>query len=60
MLLETSFGLLEEAKAIRDAVVKSLEDGIVTVDIRRENPSSTTEVGAYIAKLVEKNAKVTA
>ncbi|MCU0417907.1 MAG: 3-isopropylmalate dehydrogenase [Cytophagaceae bacterium] len=60
MLLETSFGMLEEAKAIRNAVVQSLEDGIVTVDIRRENPSSTTEVGAYIAKLVEKYAKVTA
>lgn len=60
MLLETSFGMLEEAKAIRTAVEQSLEDGIVTIDIRRENPSSTTEVGAYVAKLVEKNAKVNA
>jgi 3-isopropylmalate dehydrogenase len=60
MLLETSFGLLKEAKAIRSAVEQAMEDGILTIDIRREKPNSTTEVGDYVAKLVESKSVVEA
>jgi 3-isopropylmalate dehydrogenase len=60
MLLETSFGLLKEAKAIRNAVEQAMEDGILTIDIRREKPNSTTEVGDYVANLVAKSVSVVA
>ena len=49
MLLE-SLDLLEEAKAIREAVNKSLEAGIVTEDISKEKAYKTSEVGDWIAK----------
>ena len=52
MLLETSFGWTEEAKAIRDAVEKSLEKAVVTIDINKEKPYSTEEVGDYIASQI--------
>ncbi len=43
-------GLPEAAKAIRNAVDKGLENGIVTVDINASNNNSTSEVGDWIAK----------
>ncbi len=49
MLLE-SLDLLEEAQAVRDAVNKSLEEGIVTEDISKEKACKTSEVGDWIAK----------
>ncbi|MCW3805232.1 3-isopropylmalate dehydrogenase [Plebeiibacterium marinum] len=49
MLLE-SLDLLEEAKAIREAVNKSLEAGVVTEDISKEKAYKTSEVGDWIAK----------
>ena len=52
MLLETSFGWTEEAKAIRDAVEKSLEEAVVTIDINKEKSYSTEEVGDYIASQI--------
>lgn len=49
MLLE-SLDLLEEAKAVRDVVNKSLEEGVVTVDIAGEGKSyKTSEVGDWLA-----------
>lgn len=60
MLLETSFGLVKEAKAIRRAVEQAMEDGILTIDIRREKPNSTTDVGDYVANLVASKASVEA
>ncbi|MDW7695165.1 3-isopropylmalate dehydrogenase [Flammeovirgaceae bacterium SG7u.111] len=52
MLLETSFDMVEEAKAIRDAVEEALNTGFVTVDINPEKNYSTTEVGDKIASLI--------
>ncbi len=51
MLLE-SLDLLEEAQIIRDAVNKSLEEGIVTEDISKEKAYKTSEVGDWIAKYI--------
>ena len=48
MLLE-SLNLLEEAKAVRDAVNASLEANYVTEDISKESAKSTSEVGDWIA-----------
>ncbi|MCF8378776.1 MAG: 3-isopropylmalate dehydrogenase [Bacteroidales bacterium] len=49
MMLEVSFDLVEEAKAIRDAVDKSLEMSIVTEDISGGKAYKTSEVGDWIA-----------
>jgi 3-isopropylmalate dehydrogenase len=52
MLLE-SLDLLEEAKAIRSAVDKSLAEGVVTEDIVKEGKAyKTSEVGDWLAKNV--------
>ncbi len=48
MLLE-SLNLLEEAKAVRDAVNASLEANYVTEDISKDSAKSTSEVGDWIA-----------
>ncbi len=49
MLLELGLNLQQEAQAIRDAVTRSLEDGVVTVDINKDKAYSTSEVGDWIA-----------
>lgn len=52
MMLE-SLNLLAEAKAIRDVVNKSMEAGVVTVDIAGEGKAyKTSEVGDWLAKNV--------
>lgn len=52
MLLEYSFGLMEEGKAVREAVQKTLEAGVGTKDIYQGMPHTTSQVGdsviAYI------------
>ncbi|MBS7262262.1 MAG: 3-isopropylmalate dehydrogenase [Eubacteriales bacterium] len=54
MMLEYSFGLKEEAAAIRAAVEESIRRGVVTRDIARDACSATTrEVGDYITRFVE-------
>lgn len=52
MLLETSFGLVDEAKAITEAIDKCMEDGFVTIDIDPDNYIGTEEVGDKVAELV--------
>ncbi|MBK8807325.1 MAG: 3-isopropylmalate dehydrogenase [Bacteroidales bacterium] len=56
MLFETGLGLMEEGKIIREAVDKSLEKGIVTIDISGEGNKSysTSEVGDWIAEYIQK------
>ncbi len=49
MMLELSFNLTAEAKAIRDAVTASLEAGVVTEDIAEEKAYKTSEVGDWLA-----------
>ena len=46
------FGLVDGANDIRRAVDCALNDGYTTVDISKENPKSTSEVGSYIASLI--------
>ncbi|MBQ5453904.1 MAG: 3-isopropylmalate dehydrogenase [Bacteroidales bacterium] len=52
MLLETGFGLKEEAQIVTDAVNKALADGIRTEDIAEGKAYGTKEVGDYIAKAI--------
>ncbi|MCG8308417.1 MAG: 3-isopropylmalate dehydrogenase [Cytophagales bacterium] len=49
MLLE-SLDLPEEAKAVRNAVNRSLEENIVTEDIAEEKACKTSEVGDWLAE----------
>lgn len=53
MMLEYSFGLKKEAKAIQNAVVQTLDHGYGTKDIVDENPFSTSEVGEEIARRLD-------
>ncbi|BDD02732.1 3-isopropylmalate dehydrogenase [Aureibacter tunicatorum] len=53
MLLETSFGMAEEAKSIRDAVEQTLNESIVTPDIKAEKHYTTEEVGDAIAEIIK-------
>ena len=48
MLLEYSFGLIKEGKAVREAVEAALTRGWGTKDIVLENPMSTSEMGDKI------------
>jgi 3-isopropylmalate dehydrogenase len=50
MLLEVSLNLTEEAQAIRDAVDKSMDAGIVTEDISEGKAYKTSEVGDWLAE----------
>jgi len=49
MLLELALDLTDEAKAIRDAVDKSMDAQIVTEDIAEGKAHSTSDVGDWIA-----------
>jgi 3-isopropylmalate dehydrogenase len=53
MLLETSFGLTEEATVIRKAVEKCLNEGFITEDIIKDSKVTTTQVGDKIAELIK-------
>ena len=55
MMFEYAFNLMDEGKAIRDAVSASLEQGIVTEDISKEKAYKTSEVGEWIAEYIENN-----
>ncbi len=54
MRFEYAFNLMDEGKAIRDAVNASLEQGIETEDIAGEGKAySTSEVGDWIANYIK-------
>jgi 3-isopropylmalate dehydrogenase len=53
MLLETSFGLTEEAAVIRKAVEECLNTGFITSDIKKDSTITTTQVGDKIAELIK-------
>lgn len=57
LMFEYAFGLMEEGKAIREAVTASMEAGIVTEDIAGTGNKAykTSEVGKWIADYVAKN-----
>lgn len=52
MLLEVALDLTEEAQAVRDAVDRSLEEGVVTEDISEGKSYKTSEVGDWLAKSI--------
>lgn len=53
LMFEYAFNLPAEAEMIRKAVDASLEKGVVTEDISRENPSTTSDVGDWlVAKIL--------
>lgn len=52
MLLETSFGLIDEARAIENAIKKCMDEDIVTVDINPDKNVGTTDVGDKVAEFI--------
>lgn len=55
LLFEYAFGLMDEGKAIRDAVNASMDAGIVTEDIAKGGKAyKTSEVGAWIVDYLKK------
>ena len=52
MLLNHSFGLLTESKAIEDAVKSAISAGVCTEDLKPSKVHSTAEVGEYIVKAI--------
>jgi len=55
MMFEYAFNLMEEGALIREAVEKSIEQGIVTIDLSGEGKSySTSEVGKWIVDYINK------
>jgi 3-isopropylmalate dehydrogenase len=55
MMFEYAFSMMEEGKAIRDAVAASLAQGYVTEDITEGKTYKTSEVGDWIANYIAKN-----
>ncbi|MDA0773469.1 MAG: 3-isopropylmalate dehydrogenase [Bacteroidetes bacterium] len=56
MMFEMAFDLQEEGSTIRDAVQKSLDDGVVTEDLAEGGKAyKTSQVGDYLAKLISEN-----
>jgi 3-isopropylmalate dehydrogenase len=55
MMFEYAFGLMEEGKAIREAVNASLAEKYVTEDIAEGQAFKTSEVGDWIAQYIERN-----
>ena len=55
MMFEYAFGLMDEGKAIRDAVAASLEAGYVTLDIAEIMSYKTSQVGDWIANYIVNN-----
>ena len=53
MLLETSFDMVEEANAIKKALEKCMDEGIVTKDINPDNYVGTTEVGTKVVEFIK-------
>jgi len=58
MLLETSFGLNEEAAVIRKAVEECLNVGFVTSDIKKDSTITTTQVGDKVAELIKAKVSI--
>lgn len=54
MMFEYAFGLMEEGKAIREAVAASIEEKYVTEDLDASVAHSTSEVGDWIAARISK------
>lgn len=58
MLLNHSFGLLEESKVIEDAVKQAIEAGVCTEDLKPSKVHTTSEVGGFITQKINKTILV--
>jgi len=54
MMFDLAFNLKDESEIIKTAVEKSIEADFVTEDLNRTNPKSTSAVGDWIAKYINK------
>ncbi len=52
MLLQTGLNLTRESDALKKAAEKSLEAGMVTEDLDRSNPCSTSKLGDWISEYI--------
>jgi len=52
MLLEISLDLIDEANIIRKAVDLCFEKGILTEELKKDQPASTSDVGDFIARAI--------
>jgi 3-isopropylmalate dehydrogenase len=52
MMFDLAFNLKTEAEIVRTAVEKSIEADIVTEDLNRTHPKSTSQVGDWIAEFI--------
>jgi len=55
LMFNYAFKLKDEASLISLAVEQSLKQGIVTEDIAKDNPKTTSEVGDWIANFIKSN-----
>ena len=58
MLLNHSFGLLEESNLIEQAVERTIAAGVCTEDLKPSKVHSTSEVGAFIVNKIMEAVKV--
>ena len=59
MLLEISLDLTEEAEIIRKAVDHCFEKGVLTEELKKEQPASTSEVGDFIVSTIIEKKELT-
>jgi 3-isopropylmalate dehydrogenase len=52
MMFDLAFKLKNEAELIKEAVEKSIDADYVTVDLNKDNPKSTSQIGDWIAKYI--------
>jgi 3-isopropylmalate dehydrogenase len=52
MLLRTGLNLPAEAEAVEAAVEESIRQKILTWDLNRDNPATTSDVGDFVAGLL--------
>jgi 3-isopropylmalate dehydrogenase len=55
LMFDLAFKLKEETEMINRAVEKSIEGNIVTEDLSKINPKSTSEVGDWLRDFILKN-----
>lgn len=58
MMLEYSFGLIEESNSIKEAVLQAMDEGFVTEDINKEAAMGTEQVGDKVAAFINQLAVV--
>ncbi len=57
MMLETSFGMIQEATLIRNACKDAVDNGIVTPELAAEGAKiyTTSQIGDFVVEWIEKN-----